>query len=177
MLCKFYCTLRRVSIRGWPVRERIELPHLILRTGHRMYHITGFDREEIIDLCIRINSAERGTGASNWPPCLGLFKSVVATLTYMRHNRTQAEIGESLGVSQPTISRSIAAVTPSFPKRCTNSSRCRRPQPGCPVHPGRHTAPVLVMGRAQGIVLGKAQDHRNERPGRLHDLRQARLDF
>ena len=81
-----------------------------------MYHITGFDREEIIDLCIRINSAERGTGASNWPPCLGLFKSVVATLTYMRHNRTQAEIGESLGVSQPTISRSIAAVTPLIPE-------------------------------------------------------------
>ncbi len=116
MLCEFYFTLRRVSIRGWPVRERIELPHLILRTGHHMYHITGFDREEIIDLCIRINSAERGTGAPNWPPCLGLFKSVVATLTYMRHNRTQAEIGESLGVSQPTISRSIAAVTPLIPE-------------------------------------------------------------
>ena len=116
MLCEFYFTLRRVSIRGWPVRERIELPHLILRTGHHMYHITGFDREEIIDLCIRINSAERGTGASNWPPCLGLFKSVVATLTYMRHNRTQAEIGESLGVSQPTISRSIAAITPLIPE-------------------------------------------------------------
>jgi len=65
-------------------------------------HTTGFDREEIIDLCIRINSVERGTRASNWPPCLGLFKSAVATLTYMRRNRTQAEIGESLGVSQPT---------------------------------------------------------------------------
>src|SRR4051812_14090550 len=49
------------------------------------YHTTGFDHEEIIDLCIRINSAERGTGASKWPPCLGLFKSVMATLTYMRH--------------------------------------------------------------------------------------------
>ena len=63
------------------------------------YHTTGFDRDEIIDLCIRINSVERETGTPNWPPCLGLFKSVVATLTYMRHNRTQAEIGESLGVS------------------------------------------------------------------------------
>ena len=50
-----------------------------------MYHITGFDREEIIDLCIRINSAEQKTGSPNWLPCLGLFKSVVATLTYMRH--------------------------------------------------------------------------------------------
>lgn len=41
-----------------------------------------------------------------------LFKSVVATLTYMRRNRTQADIGESLGVSQPTISRAVSAITP-----------------------------------------------------------------
>ena len=51
-------------------------------------------------------------------PCL--FKSVVAALTYMRHNRTQAEIGESLGVSQPTISRAISAITPLFRKRRAN---------------------------------------------------------
>ena len=81
-----------------------------------MYHTTGFHREEIIDLCIRINSLQPGTGSANWPPCLGLFKSVVATLTYMRHNRIQAEIGESLGVSQPTISRAISAITPLVPE-------------------------------------------------------------
>ena len=81
-----------------------------------MYHTTGFDHEEIIDLCIRINSAGQGTGATKWPPCLGLFRSVVATLTYMRHNRTQAEIGESLGVSQPTISRAISAISPLIPE-------------------------------------------------------------
>jgi hypothetical protein len=81
-----------------------------------VYHTTGFDSEEIIDLCIRINSVERGTGATKWPPCPGLFKSVVAALTYMRHNRTQAEIGESLGVSQPTISRAISAISPLIPE-------------------------------------------------------------
>ena len=81
-----------------------------------MHYTTGFDREEIIDLCIRINSAERRTGTSNWPPCLGLFKSVAATLTYMRHNRTQSEIGESLGVSQSTVSRAISAITPLIPE-------------------------------------------------------------
>lgn len=80
-----------------------------------MYHTTGFDREEIIDLCIRIYSTERGIGTPDWPPCLGLFKSVIATLTYMRYNRTQSEIGESLGVSQPTISRAISAITPLIP--------------------------------------------------------------
>jgi hypothetical protein len=33
----------------------------------------------------------------------------------MRHNRTQAEIGESFGVSQPTISRTISTITPLIP--------------------------------------------------------------
>jgi hypothetical protein len=47
---------------------------------------------------------ERESAIANWPPCLGLYKSVVAALTCMRHNRTQSEIGESLGVSQPAIS-------------------------------------------------------------------------
>jgi hypothetical protein len=30
-----------------------------------MYHTTGFDREEVIDLCIRVNSVERGTDTLN----------------------------------------------------------------------------------------------------------------
>src|ERR1700749_4798109 len=81
-----------------------------------MYYTTGFAREELVDLCILISSAERDPDSPSWPPCLGLFKSVVAALTYMRHNRTQAEIGESLGVSQPTISRAISAVTPLVPE-------------------------------------------------------------
>ena len=34
----------------------------------------------------------------------------------MRHNRTQAEIGESLGVSQPTISRAISVISPLIPE-------------------------------------------------------------
>lgn len=77
-----------------------------------VYHTTGFSRDEVIDLCVLINSAERGPDFLRWPPILGLFKSVAAALTYMRHNRTQAEIGESFGVSQPTISRAIKAITP-----------------------------------------------------------------
>ena len=41
---------------------------------------------------------------------------MAAALTYMRHNRTQAEIGESLGVSQSTVSRAISAITPLIPE-------------------------------------------------------------
>ena len=64
-----------------------------------MYHTTGFGHDEVVDLCVIINSAERDVNAPKMAPCLGLFKSVAAALTYMRHNRTQAEIGESFGVT------------------------------------------------------------------------------
>lgn len=53
-----------------------------------------------------------GSREVTWPPILGLFKSVVVTLTYLRRNRVQAEIAESFQVSQPTISRAVAAITP-----------------------------------------------------------------
>jgi hypothetical protein len=62
MLCGIYLSQRRAAIKGWPARERIEFPHLIPRTGHHVHHTAGFDHEEIIDLCIRINSMERGAG-------------------------------------------------------------------------------------------------------------------
>jgi hypothetical protein len=111
MLCKVYPASRRVNIKGWPVLERIELPHLIHRTGHRVYHTTGLDREEIINLCIRISSLGHGPGAPKWPTSLGLFKSVKVTLVYKRTNLTQAQIGEFYGVSQSTISRAISVIT------------------------------------------------------------------
>jgi DDE superfamily endonuclease len=76
-----------------------------------MYHTTGLSRESIIELCVVINSDVADTQRT-WPPILGLFKSVVVTLTYLRRNRVQAEIGEAFGVSQSTISRAIAALTP-----------------------------------------------------------------
>jgi hypothetical protein len=81
-----------------------------------MYHTTGFTRDEVVDLCVLINSTVQRSDAAKWPPILGLFKSVVATLAYLRHNRTQSEIGESLGVSQPTISCAISAITPLIPE-------------------------------------------------------------
>jgi hypothetical protein len=58
-------------MKGWPVHERIELPHTVPRTGHRVYFTTGFDREEIVDLCVLINSVGREPDATKWPPCLG----------------------------------------------------------------------------------------------------------
>jgi hypothetical protein len=77
-----------------------------------MYYTTGFSGDEIVDLCVMIRAAELKPGVNHWPPILGLFKSVVVALTYMRRNRVQAELAETYGVSQPTISRAITGLTP-----------------------------------------------------------------
>ncbi len=47
-----------------------------------MYHTTGFFKEEIVDLCEMIHSHAMTNGSQTWPPILGLFKSVVVSLTY-----------------------------------------------------------------------------------------------
>ena len=77
-----------------------------------MYHTTGFSRDEIVELCAMIYSAGIGPEDKSWPPSLGLFKSVVVTLTYLRRNRIQEELAETYATSQPTISRAISAVIP-----------------------------------------------------------------
>ena len=76
-----------------------------------MYHTTGLDKAEILDLCEMIHR-EAVAKERTWPPILGLYKSVVVALTYVRRNRVQAEIAEAFEVSQPTISRAITAITP-----------------------------------------------------------------
>src|SRR4030088_3182570 len=80
-----------------------------------MYHTTGFSRERIADLCVMIHSETMNEGRT-WPPILGMYKSVVVALTYMRRNRVQAELAETYGVSQSTISRAITGLTPLIGK-------------------------------------------------------------
>jgi DDE superfamily endonuclease/Helix-turn-helix of DDE superfamily endonuclease len=76
-----------------------------------MYHTTGLVRERIVDLCEEIQR-DATCEERTWPPILGLFTSMVVTLTYLRRNRAQAELGETYGVSQSTISRAISSITP-----------------------------------------------------------------
>src|SRR5829696_1743394 len=48
-----------------------------------MYYTTGLDKAEILDLCEMVHR-EAAVDERVWPPILGLYKSVVVTLTYLR---------------------------------------------------------------------------------------------
>jgi hypothetical protein len=77
-----------------------------------MYHTTGLTKAQIAELCETIEARGLKPGMRKWPPILGLRNALTVTLTYLRRNRVQAEIAEAYGVSQPTISRAISAITP-----------------------------------------------------------------
>jgi DDE superfamily endonuclease/Helix-turn-helix of DDE superfamily endonuclease len=77
-----------------------------------VYHTTGFTKSEVVDLCALIRTDVEENELAGWPPILGLFRSVVVTLTYLRRNRVQAELAETHAVSQSTISRAITVITP-----------------------------------------------------------------
>ncbi|MEU6585494.1 transposase family protein [Nocardia sp. NPDC046763] len=77
-----------------------------------MYHTTGFDRDEIIELTARVEetAAEQGQRIG-YPPSLGLFTCVCVALVYLRRNYRQVELAQWYDTSQSTISRAIGAVT------------------------------------------------------------------
>lgn len=77
-----------------------------------MYHTTGFTKAQITELCVLVHAACEESDLRTWPPILGLYRSVVVALTYLRRNRVQAEIAETYDVSQPTISRAVTTLTP-----------------------------------------------------------------
>ena len=72
-----------------------------------MDYTTGLTDDEFDELLVRL----REEGVEGYPPILGLSGSLRATLIHLRHNIVQAAIGELLGVSQPTISRAVKALT------------------------------------------------------------------
>ncbi len=79
-----------------------------------MYHTTGFSKDEITELCALVNATDMSSDGDDYPPVLGLFKSVAVTLTYLRRNHVQQELAEYYEVSQSTISRAITAITPAL---------------------------------------------------------------
>ena len=90
----------------------IWVPHSVQKkqAAHVSYH--RIHQAEITELCTRIEARELSPRMRRWPPILRLRNALTVTLTYLRRNRIQAEIAENYGVSQPTISRAISAITP-----------------------------------------------------------------
>ena len=78
-----------------------------------MYHTTGFEPEEFLDVveCVERCAAEAGESIG-YPLELGLYSSVRVAIIYLRRNTRQVELAEYHECSQATISRAIATVTP-----------------------------------------------------------------
>ena len=70
--------------------------------------ITGLDRVQIVRL-VEMVVGDREIALA--PKVLGPLEAVRATLMYLRTNTSQAGIADIMGVSQPTISRTISVVT------------------------------------------------------------------
>lgn len=75
-----------------------------------MYHTTGLHAEEILELGALVET-EASNSDLKVPQSLGIYRALVVTLAYARRNRVQAELAETYGTSQPTISRAISAMT------------------------------------------------------------------
>ena len=128
---------------------------------------TRISRSEVLDLCeaIHVSGPLPVFGAR----VLGLFLCVRLTLTYLRHNLSQELLTEVYCVWQATVSRVITAYTPLI-AACLNGSVPT-------VEDLDPTAQLIIDGTLlecwswkghPELDLRQAQDHRSERPGRLH---------
>ena len=142
-----------------------------------MYHTTGFSSDEISILCaLIVEKSSDPLARRGRKPTLGLFRSIVVTLSYLRRNHVQQELAEFHGTSQSTISRDDRPIRSAARRDPSRLGPHRgRPRPDRPVHHRRNPASVLVMGRSSRELLRQAPHHRPQRPGRLHPRRAACL--
>ena len=91
----------------------------------------------------------REEGVEGYPPILGLSGSLRATLMYLRQNIVQAVIGEILGVSQPTVSRAIKALTEALSRTPVVLLLTAEEVPrDCDCRGGRHPLPLPGLAQA-----------------------------
>ena len=90
----------------WKNSCRQTKPHKETSHHHAAYH--GLSVHQFAQLSQWISRSEP---LHPVPAVLGVGGSLRATLISLRHNLPQAAIGELLGVSQPTISRAVKAMT------------------------------------------------------------------
>ena len=123
---------------------------------------TGLTDDEFDELLAWL----REEGVEGYPPILGLSGSLTAALMYIRQNIVQAVIGEQLGVSQPTVSRAIKAITAAIARTLTVLLLTAEEVPeDCDCRGGRHPPPLPGLARPPRSVVGQAQARGDERPG------------
>ena len=111
---------------------------------------TGLTDDEFDELLAWL----REEGVEGYPPILGLSGSLTATLMYLRQNIVQAVIGEILGVSQPTVSRAIKALTEALSRTPVVLLLTAEEVPeGCDCRVGRHPLPLLESAESPRIVV------------------------
>ena len=107
----------------------------------------------------------REEGVEGYPPILGLSGSLRATSMYLRQNIVQAVIGEILGVSQPTVSRAIKALTEALSRTPAVLLLTAEEVPrDCDCRGGRHPPPLPGLVQAPRSVVGQARERGHERP-------------
>ena len=122
---------------------------------------TGLTDDEFDGLLARL----RQEGVEECPPILGLSGSLRAALMYMRQNIVQAVIGERLGVSQPTVSRAIKAITAAISRTLAVLLLTAEEVPeDCDCRGGRHPLPLPGLARSPRSVVGQAQARGDDRP-------------
>ena len=123
---------------------------------------TGLTDDEFDELLAWL----REEGVEGYPPILGLSGSLTATLMYMRQNIVQAVIGEIPGVSQPTVSRAIKALTEAISRTLVVLLLTAEEVPrDCDCRGGRHPPPLPGLARPPRSVVGQARARGHERPG------------
>jgi len=79
-----------------------------------------------------------------------------ATLIFLRHNLPQAAIGELLGVSQPTVSRAVKALTELVTRALDGYLvTAEEVVPNCDLCPGRNPSALLELEGPPRAVVGK----------------------
>lgn len=80
----------------------------------RYHRTTGLILTQMQELVLRVNEAldKPWANAIGRPKSMGLHKAVETACMYLRQNATQEFIGDMREVSQPTVSRYVAALVP-----------------------------------------------------------------
>jgi hypothetical protein len=114
-----------------------------------LYYTTGLHKAEILDLCEMIHR-EATEGGQVWSPILGLYKSVVVALAYMRRNRVHVELAERMTCrSRRSAEQSLLEKTPLLGKLLRKYVPTADELDDQKQYVVDGTlAPVLVMGRA-----------------------------